>query len=148
MGRLGKTLREFGAAPQRQVIDGKFRGIRRLSHVHIRPVMLKVINPVWHRSPVRFAGEIMAVHNFGALTPYRPNVFEVTDQFFFLRIDAQNRMTRLLMRLALGLNVSKLRVAFWRTGPFCVFAVHPQSVVMPFEQSTDDGQTHFVAHLG
>jgi hypothetical protein len=84
----------LGLPPRGNLIDGKLRGIRRVADIHIAQIMVQYIQAIGRGFAQRIVLKVMVVDRVRLLTPTLPRIFEIADQFLFLGIDTDDRLTR------------------------------------------------------
>ena len=75
--------------------------------------MLQVVDPVGNGSTDRITREIIDIDHLGLASPGPTRVFEITNQFFFLGIDADDGMTGGPKQLLDPPNVPELTISIW-----------------------------------
>ena len=79
---------------------------------HVACVSFRIIDPVGHGDRLGVRTEVVIVDLLALATPRLPGVFELADQFLFLRVDADPRVAGCTEILAFFSNVAKLFVPF------------------------------------
>jgi hypothetical protein len=109
--------------------------------------MLEVVDAIGNGPPNGFAWEVMNIHRLGLLTPDPSGILEVAYQFFLFGIHTNTRLSSLLMRFALLLDVSKLTRSLRGVWSFGLFTIGSQAVILCLEQPTDDRKAQRMALL-
>lgn len=111
-------------------------------------VPFRIVNAIRCRATQRIRWKVVIVDFLSFLTPCLAIVFELSNEFFLLRIHADSRLTAGAEVLTLGCDVPELLIAF----DVCLFRVQhfvvaAQTVLLLTQQTTDCRRTGAVIQL-
>lgn len=111
-------------------VNGQVGGVAGGRHAHVTLIAFRIVDAIRCRASGRVSWKIVIVDLFRFLTPRLTRVLELTDEFLFLRVDADSRITTPAEIPALLVEVPELsitlRMLFARVQHF---AVATQSVL-------------------
>ncbi len=123
--------------PRGNRIYREFRSVGRKADGDKSSILTQYVDPIRTCSPLRILKKIVTIHLFPVLRPGSSSVFEVANQFLFLRIDTDYGPTSLQESFLDSKNVAKLPITIrmWRSGK--PFSIGLQGISQFHQQTTN-----------
>jgi len=141
----------MGLVSSPPVLDGvnsQVGGVTGGRHAHVPFIAFRIVDSLWRRPAFRVSWKIVIVDLLRFPTPRLAWVFELADEFLFLRIHADSWITTLAEIPALLVKVPKLSITLrMLLTRVQYFAVAPQTVLLVSQQTADRRRTGAVAQL-
>lgn len=129
-------------------VNGQIGSVTGSCHAHVTFIAFRIVDSIRCRPAFRIAWEVVIVDLFRFLTPSLARVFELADEFLFLRIHADSWVATLAEILALFVEVPKLSITLrMLLARVQYFAVAPQTVLLVSQQTADRRRTSAVVQL-
>ncbi len=135
---LARIIRFMQTPPIDQSVDGQVGSITGSRNTDMTFVSLGIIDAVGRGSALCILREIVGIDRFVCLTPALTGVFELANEFFLLRVDADPWGTLLAKLLAFLSDILELLVAF-RMSSTCVerLAMAAQTELLSTKQAAN-----------
>ena len=139
------VMRLAQSPPVANRIDGQVGGVAGRGHAHVSLVAFRIVDAVRCCAADRIRRKVVIVDLRGLLAPRLAGVFELADEFFFLRVHADPRVATVAKGFALRGDVLELLITLRvRLAGVQDFAMAPQAELLLAQQPADRRRTNAV----